>query len=502
MINKPFEIVAAVCNSNGIGCNNTIPWQCPADIKHFRILTCTTARHDKVNAVIMGRKTWQSLNCRPLPGRLNIVISHSRSHASEPNSESNSELSFVGCHVFHTLMEAYLWLEERDDVERRFIIGGGQLYHQAIGGAWSKTLHLTHIAQDHKCDTFFPKIPDYYHLVEARKLADGVILKVYHNRYGRHYEECYLRKMRRLLDQPATEGRNGSVHSDFQWHFELDMADGIPIFSTRKAYIKGIIKELLFFVHGKTNTKELEAQNIMIWRGNTTREFLDSRGLQHYEEGDMGPMYGWVWRHYGDTYKGMRHQHGGFDQLRDVLDKLLNDPNSRRILMTAYDPSKVAESVLAPCHSIATQFNVRVMPDGDRYLDMFTYQRSADMFLGVYFNIPSDAILLTIIAYAVGMTPGRLYVQFGDCHVYSSHREAVLEQIKRTPSDELPSLEITRPLVSYTPTSSLTPSLTSSLTPGPSNADLALQWIESLTYEDFKVNNYCPQPAIHASMVV
>lgn len=478
-MNKPFEIVAAVCNGNGLGRDGAIPWRCPADIKYFRTLTCTTARHDKVNAVIMGRKTWESLGSKPLPGRLNVVISHT----------DNDSVTFTGCHRFHTLMEAHLWLEQRFDVERCFIIGGGQLYRQAIKEAWSETLHLTHIAQDHTCDVFFPDLPSYYHLVEARKLADGAILKVYHNRYGRHYEERYLHHMRRLLDQPVTEGRNGNVYSDFQWHFQMDLADGIPIFSTRKAYIKGIIKELLFFIHGKTNTKELEAQNIMIWHGNTTREFLDSRGLQHYEEGDMGPMYGWVWRHYGDSYKGMRHRHAGHDQLRDVLDKLLNDPSSRRILMTAYDPSKVAESVLAPCHSIATQFNVRVQPDGDKYLDMFTYQRSADMFLGVYFNIPSDAILLTIIAYAVGMTPGRLYIQFGDCHVYASHREAVLEQVKRVPADELPTLEITRPLASTV--SAGTPDVAS-----------ALRWVESLTYEDFKINNYQPQSAIQASMVV
>jgi dihydrofolate reductase/thymidylate synthase len=474
MIDKPFEIVAAVCLNNGLGYQGSIPWKCPADRKFFRELTTKTVNPGKVNAVIMGKKTWQSLS-GALSGRLNIVITR------DPN------ISTDGIYVFHSLFEAHHWLNGQYNVERRFIIGGGQLYQEAIKGNWSKTLYLTRIAENHTCDVFFPEMPSYYHQTEGQKLGEGVILNVYHNRYGRHYEEKYLRHMRRLLDQPMTEGRNGGVHSSFQWHYKIDLADGLPLFSTRKAFIKGIIKELLFFIHGKTNSKELESQNITIWKGNTTREFLDSRGLYHYEEGDMGPMYGWVWRHYGDTYRGMRHQHQGYDQLRDVVDKLLHDQNSRRILMTAYDPSKVPQSVLAPCHSIVIQFNVRE-ESGGKFLDMFTYQRSADMFLGVYFNIPSNAILLTILAHAVGMIPGRLYIQFGDCHVYASHREAVMQQLKRTPSDELPTLHIT------------------SISPYQDNqtadTDKTVQWIESLTYDDFKITGYHPQEAIKAQMVV
>ena len=149
---------------------------------------------------------------------------------------------------------------------------------------------------------------------------------------------------------------------------------------------------------------------------------------------------------------------------------------------TPADPSKVKESVLAPCHSIVNQFYVR--KDGDqRYLDMFTYQRSADMFLGVYFNIPSNATLLTIIAKAVGMVPGKLYMQLGNCHVYATHREPLLKQLDREPNDVLPRLTI------------------NSSPPSNISVDTAMTWIEGLDYEHFSIDNYHPQSHIKADMV-
>ena len=150
--------------------------------------------------------------------------------------------------------------------------------------------------------------------------------------------------------------------------------------------------------------------------------------------------------------------------------------------MTSYDPSKVKDSVLAPCHSIVNQFYVRTIGD-KKYLDMFTYQRSADMFLGVYFNIPSNATLLTIIAQAVGMIPGKLYMQVGNCHVYSTHKEPLLKQLNRTPNDVLPKLSI------------------NSHPPQSNTVDNAMTWIEGLDYEHFEIENYHPQSHIKADMV-
>lgn len=310
----------------------------------------------------------------------------------------------------------------------------------------------------------------------------GVYKNMAHmSRYTRHLEESYLAQMRHLISLPPVQSRNGLICSDFQWSFRTDLSDGFPLFSTRRAFIRGIIGELLFFLRGETDSRILEKQGIRIWSGNTTKEFLAGRGLD-YEPGDMGPMYGWVWRHFGAKYRGMDqcYKGEGFDQLNDVIETLLTDPLSRRIMMTTFDPSKVKESVLAPCHSVITQFNVRDTQAG-RYLDMFTYQRSADMFHGVYFNIPSSALLLTLISHAVNMIPGVMHIQFGNCHVYESHREAVVEQLKRTPSDTFPTLEVNRSrLISSDP----------------------VGWLEGLSISDITVKDYHPQPAINVPMVV
>jgi dihydrofolate reductase/thymidylate synthase len=472
-IDKPFVLVVATDEDGGIGKNGSIPWNCPEDLKHFRTLTTTTACPLKKNAVIMGSVTWRSIGSKALPDRINVVISSRPdriySDASQPP------------YIFSSLLEAHQYLDERGDIETQFIIGGASLYRDTLIGNWSRKLYLTIVPGTYDCDRYLAEIPSYWQWEGKPKdrVPNGPEFHLYHNRYTRHLEQRYITQMYRLICSNPTIGRNGLVHSQFNWHWSTDLSDGLPLFSTRQSFWKGICKELLFFISGSTNTTILERDGIKIWEGNTSKEFLKSRGLD-YKSGDMGPMYGWVWRHYGAKYRGMDLDYTGqgFDQLRDVIDKLINDPDSRRILLTTYDPSKVTESVLAPCHGIISQFYVK-----NGYLDMYTYQRSADMFLGVNFNIPSHATLQIIIAKATGLRPGRLYYSFGDNHVYASHTDAVRTLLERTPNEVFPTLEIT------------------SLAPKPRLED-ALAWIESLKYEDFKVHGYNPQPAIKVAMVV
>lgn len=477
-LKKPFHIIAAVDQYGNIGDKGKIPWSSPADLKHFRNVTTRTSNTNLRNAVIMGRKTWETLQARgPLSNRLNVVISRTMSSLQSDNLM-----------VCASLLEAYQYLVERGDIEQQFIIGGGQIYKETITCNWAHTLTLTTIQSQStdkeagvKCDTVFPALPDYWQIMSTESLDSGDTVSTYHNRYTRHLEEEYVFKMRELsLSTPRT-GRNGKVQSKFQWHFEMDLADGLPLFSTRRSFWKGICKELLFFIRGDTDSKHLEAEGVRIWEDNTTTTFLHCRSLP-YEEGDMGPMYGWNWRHFGADYKGKDADYTGqgFDQLRDLVNKIITDPYSRRILLTTYDPSKVKESVLAPCHGIACQFYVR-----DGHLDMYTYQRSADMFLGVNFNIPSYATLQTIIATATGLKPGRMYYQFGDHHIYNDHREALEKLLSRTPNDTFPTLEISKPLSGSCHKST----------------DDAMNWIKGLRYEDFHVHDYKPQPGIKAKMV-
>jgi dihydrofolate reductase/thymidylate synthase len=475
-VQKPFIIIAAVDTNDGLGKDNTIPWKCAADMQHFKTLTTNTSGSSTLNAVIMGRVTWETLPIKPLPERINIVIS--RTKISDPVLQ------------FSSLYEAHQYLCDRGDIENQFIIGGAQLYAEALQRNWAQTLHLTRIPGDYTCDTFFPTIPSYWMQEKTYIIKDDIYAVQYHNYYTCHLEEQYIYQMRHLSNLAPIVGRNGLVHSSFQWNWMTDLKDGLPLFSTRRSFWKGICKELLFFIRGDTNSKHLEQDGINIWTGNTSVEFLQSMKLRgpdrrtdfDYQEGDMGPMYGWVWRHYGAKYRGMDADYTsqGFDQLKDVLTKLTTDPHNRRIMLTTYDPSQVSISVLAPCHGIVSQFYVRE-DHGYQYLDMYTYQRSADMFLGVNFNIPSHATLQYIISLAVKMIPGRFYYGFGDNHVYGSHNEPLQTLLERTPNDRFPLLEI----------------LTK-----PEHPDQGLDWIEGLKYEDFIVHDYKPQNGIKADMVV
>jgi thymidylate synthase len=286
-------------------------------------------------------------------------------------------------------------------------------------------------------------------------------------------EYQYLNLVTEVLEQPPHEGRNGPVRSLFGPQHTFDLQNGFPLLTTKKMYTRAIIEELLFFLKGKTQTKELEEKKIYIWSENTSRKFLNSRGL-NYSEGEMGPMYGYNWRHFGSSF--LQNKNEGVDQLKNLIDGLINDPYSRRHLLTTYDPSSVDECVLAPCHGLITQFYVSSYfshpfllkakkEEAKKELHCKTYQRSADLALGYPFNITSYALLLKIIAKACGYKAGKLIITLGDVHIYEEHVEGLQEQLKRE-CFPFPKLKIAK------------------------KKETGLEFIESLTYEDFKVINY------------
>ena len=243
-----------------------------------------------------------------------------------------------------------------------------------------------------------------------------------------------------------------------QLHFDIS-GSKIPLLTTKKVFVRGIIEELLFFINGKTQTKELSEKGVRIWEGNTSREFLDSRGLTHYEVGEMGPMYGSLWRNFN-----------GVDQLADVLDQIKNNPDSRRMLITAYDPSKLKDSVLAPCH-ILYQFYV-----GSKGLSCHYTQRSVDYCAGLPFNLVSATVLTRLLAKAAGIGTDKLIMSGGDTHIYSTHFENAKEQAGREPYD-FPTLEILKDVQSISD-------------------------MEKLEFKDFQINNYKCCPAIKYEMAI
>lgn len=246
------------------------------------------------------------------------------------------------------------------------------------------------------------------------------------------------------------EDRTGTgTKSIFGYQMRFNMNDGFPLLTTKKLHLKSIIHELLWFLSGDTNIKYLQDNGVRIWN-----EWAD-------ENGDLGPVYGHQWRSWSD-YKG-----GTIDQIQQAVDLIKNNPNSRRILVSAWNPAEVDQMALPPCHCLF-QFYV-----ADGKLSLQLYQRSADVFLGVPFNIASYALLLQMMAQVTGLKCGDFVHTTGDTHLYLNHLKQVDTQLMRTPRP-LPKMKI--------------------------NPDV--KDIFSFKYEDFELTDYNPWPHIKADVSV
>lgn len=261
----------------------------------------------------------------------------------------------------------------------------------------------------------------------------------------------YLSLLKRILDEGATKtDRTGTgTKSVFGHQMRFDLSEGFPLLTTKKLHLKSIIYELLWFLRGDTNVKYLQEHGVRIWN-----EWAD-------ENGDLGPVYGHQWRSWPD-YKG-----GTIDQIQNVLDLIKHHPDSRRMMVTAWNPAEVEEMALPPCHCLF-QFYV-----ADGRLSLQLYQRSADTFLGVPFNIASYALLLQMMAQVTGLQPGEFIHTTGDTHLYLNHLEQAQLQLTRTPR-KLPRIKI-----------------------NPDVKDLF-----SFHYEDFELEDYDPWPHIAATVSV
>jgi len=274
------------------------------------------------------------------------------------------------------------------------------------------------------------------HVVDLNKYKNRDKNQEYHEEYQ------YLNLIQDILNEGTVEkGRNGftkcSVGSVM--HFSLEN-NKIPILTTKKTAWKTCLKELLWFIKGQTSNKILNDQNVHIWDGNSTKEFMNSRGLLHYKEGDLGPLYGYQWRFFNAPYEDCDSNYigKGVDQLQHVID-CLKDPDqrtSRRLVVSAWNPCQIDEGVLPPCH-VLFQFNV---VDGNK-LSCTLYQRSCDEFLGIPFNIASYSFLTHLIAKHCDLEPYEFIHYGGNCHIYDDHFDQMREQISRQPF-EFPIVEI------------------------------------------------------------
>lgn len=240
----------------------------------------------------------------------------------------------------------------------------------------------------------------------------------------------YQQLLQHILD-------NGTAHSDrtgvgtisvFGYQNRYNLREGFPIVTTKRVPFRWVAEELFWFLSGDTNEKNLRARGVDIWA-----EWADEAHTQKFgrEEGDLGPVYGYLWRSFGGDYPQMN----GFDQVKSLIEEIKKNPNSRRLIISGWNPETATKVDLPPCHTLF-QFKI----ENEKTLHCQLYQRSADAFLGVPFNISSYALLTHLIAHVCGLEVGDFIHTFGDLHIYSNHLEQVEELLRREPLP-LPKLE-------------------------------------------------------------
>ena len=252
-------------------------------------------------------------------------------------------------------------------------------------------------------------------------------------------EKKYLDLIKKVLEEGEIRNtRNSVTKSVFSEKLDFDISESIPFITTKKLAWKTVIKELLWFLSGSTDNKKLLDQDVKIWLGNSTREYMDSIGFIGREVNDLGPIYGHQWRHFNAEYKDQKtdYTNQGVDQIQQIIQLLKNDPMSRRIILTSWNPCQINQVNLPPCHMMC-QFYV----SSNKELSCMMYQRSADIGLGLPFNIASYAVLTYMLAKLTNLKPKKLSITIGDAHIYENHFEALKEQIRREPY-EFPKLEL------------------------------------------------------------
>ncbi|KAL0369091.1 UNVERIFIED_CONTAM: Bifunctional dihydrofolate reductase-thymidylate synthase 1 [Sesamum calycinum] len=486
---KTYQVVVAATPDMGIGKDGKLPWRLPGDLKFFKEITATTSDPNKKNAVMMGRRTWESIppQFRPLPGRLNVVLTRSAS------SDVAAAENVISCGSMSSALKLLAEPPYSLSVEKVFLIGGGQILREALNAVECDAIHITEIKTSVECDTFIPPIDmsvyqpwyssspveengiQYCFATYVRlrtstsgpvnsghelscngstsrskrfKLSDFTYLPKFV--FEKHEEFQYLRLVQDIISNGnSKDDRTGTgTLSKFGCQMRFNLRKSFPLLTTKRVFWRGVVEELC---------------------GSSVVPQMLSIGLTDREEGDLGPIYGFQWRHFGARYTNMHADYTGqgFDQLLDVIDKIKNKPDDRRIILSAWNPSDLKLMALPPCHMFA-QFYVA---NGELSCQM--YQRSADMGLGVPFNIASYALLTCMIAHVCGLIPSEFVHVIGDAHVYKTHISPLQEQLKKLPRP-FPILKI-----------------------NPEKRD-----IDSFVAADFELRNYEPHQKLEMKMAV
>jgi len=447
-----LNAIAAIDAAMGIGLAGDIPWKAEAwaaaDRAWFKELTTGAT-------VIMGRRTWESIK-RPLPGRKNIVVSKTLPHTSLP----------IGVIAAWSLEDAIA-----KTAGTAWVIGGAELYAEFLVHPLARELHICFVPGDWQCDVKFPQ--HEWGRMGTTTRGDltfaNYSLPESLTRAELHFNDILARAMEASPHDNRTGVPTRSLLAE-QVRFPL-MRGGrrlLPLLTCKKVLARAVYIELLWFLRSEPNISFLKQNRVNIWDANTTEDFIAKRGLNIFP-GETGPIYGCQWRNWG----------GKIDQLGEAINLLRADPNSRRIIVNAWNPSENSSMVLPPCH-YSFQFVVI-----DRAVNIVVNMRSADMGLGVPFNIASYAFLTHMIALVVGMPAGELVINMADCHVYETHIDGLREWLNSPP--------VGSPFLEFSPR------VMERAAAGTLNID---DFHTEFEWKDITVRDYYPGPEIKLPMAV
>lgn len=497
-----YNIVVAHSYPNyGIGKDNKLCWSLPNDMNIFKKLTMSTCPSDitdaenhykyenkelqminddksihYVNVCIMGRKTWDSIpeKFKPLKDRLNIVITNSNVNSTNTNL------------IYCTWKELKYKIQDFNSKQikfnnkivqtyRNFIIGGETIYKLALDELNIESIYITEVytPKGEVFDTYFTDISNdkRFTLISCSKFQKTNNL---HHRFMKYInakerreeidffeksdndiinkeELIYLENMQDILESgiERSDRTNVGTISKFGLQMKYDLRDTFPLSTTKKMFFRAIVEELLLYLRGQTDNNILTDKNIHIWDGNTSRDFLDKRGLNDLPEGDMGSTYGFNFRHFGGEYINCKTDHKelystnqtlepaeverrlGYDQLVDAIKLIREDPTSRRIIINLWNPMTNKRAALPSCLCMY-QFYVDTEHNE---LSLQIYIRSSDYFLANNWNTCTGALLVHMICGldGINLVPGELTVVVGDAHLYKTHIEQVRENLSRKP---------------------------------------------------------------------
>ena len=418
--------------------NNKLICKLRSDMEFFKETTIN-------NTVVMGRKTWENMvdeHNGTLPDRYNIILTNNKENLGKKD----------GCTEFMdiNLFERYATNNSDKDI---YIIGGSEIfdYFLNISDKFKPVdIFLTEIknydASKHGIPSIlFPRISEKYKMISYSQKYFDYLYNVNYRflKYKLINNSTDENNYLNLLKEISNNGNDRSDRTDTgtkslfgkQIKFNLEN-ETIPIFTTRQSYYRTAIYEMLWMISGQTDSIILENKGVNIWKGNSTREFLDKRGLTNLPVGDIGSMYGFILRHVGINYVNCITDYSGkgIDQLQRVVNLLKENPYSRRIAFSLYNPIYLNKGSLEPCHGIFVQFYVEEKKNSSiKYLSCSMTQRSGDMLCGIPINVIFYSILTRIIAMKCGMEAKELIINIGDAHIYNTHLENLEIQMSREP---------------------------------------------------------------------